>query len=96
MRNTNEHSLGELIQELISAYRLKDGLTRAKIDQVWEKVMDKAIVSRTSELRFDKGVLMIRLNSAVLRNELEYKKAEIMKAVNDAVGDDIVKEVILR
>ncbi|HOS47981.1 MAG TPA: DUF721 domain-containing protein, partial [Bacteroidia bacterium] len=86
MRNTNEHSLGELIHELINAYRLKDGLTRAKIDQVWEKVMDKAIVSRTSELRFEKGVLSIKLNSAVLRNELEYKKADIIHAVSKEIG----------
>ena len=96
MRNTNEHSLGDVIQELINAYRLKDGLMRAKIDQVWEKVMDKAIVSRTSELRFEKGVLTIRLNSSVLRNELEYKKADIIKAVNDSIGEDLVKEVVLR
>ncbi|HQK97408.1 MAG TPA: DUF721 domain-containing protein [Bacteroidia bacterium] len=96
MRNTNEHSLGELIHELINAYRLKDGLTRAKIDQVWEKVMDKAIVSRTSELRFEKGVLSIKLNSAVLRNELEYKKADIIHAVNKEIGEDLVKEVVLR
>lgn len=96
MRNTNEHSLGDVIQELIHTYRLKDGLMRAKIDQVWEKVMDKAIVSRTSELRFEKGVLTIRLNSSVLRNELEYKKADIIKAVNDSIGEDLVKEVVLR
>lgn len=96
MKNSNEHSLGELIHELINAYRLKDGLTRAKIDQVWEKVMDKAIVSRTSELRFEKGVLSIKLTSAVLRNELDYKKADIMNAVNKEIGEDLVKEVVLR
>ena len=40
------------------------------------------------------GKLIIRLDSAALRNELSFAKSKIVKSLNDEMGTEIVKEVV--
>ncbi|MAS52953.1 MAG: hypothetical protein CMD20_07095 [Flavobacteriales bacterium] len=40
------------------------------------------------------GKLLIRLDSAALRNELSFGKSKIVKSLNDELGTEIVKEII--
>jgi hypothetical protein len=42
------------------------------------------------------GVLVIKMKSAVVRNELSYQKSEILKKINQKTGKEIVKEIILK
>ena len=96
MNNMNENSLGDIIKELLETYRLKDGVFTARLADIWSKSMDKAIVSRTSAIKISKGVLTIVLNSAVVRKELDFKKDQIIKSMNEALGENIVREVVLK
>ena len=40
--------------------------------------------------------LHIRLNSSTLRQELSYKKSEIVKDLNAAVGKDVINDIVLK
>jgi predicted nucleic acid-binding Zn ribbon protein len=96
MKNTNENSLGDVIKELLETYRLKDGVNTARLAEIWNKSMDQAIVSRTSNIKIANGVLTIVLNSAVVRKELDFKKDQIIKSMNEALGENTIREVVLR
>lgn len=95
MRSTNQQSLQEVIEELIQAYRLKDGLNEVRLREFWELLMGPVIASKTVTVNLNDKVLTIRLNSSVLRQELMYKREEIKKALNEALGMEVVKEIIL-
>lgn len=96
MKNTNENSLGDVIKELLDTYRLKDGVFTARLTEIWNKSMDQAIVSRTSNIKIANGVLTIVLNSAVVRKELDFKKDQIRSTMNEALGENIIREVVLK
>lgn len=96
MNNTNENSLGDVIKELMETYRLKDGVFTARLAEIWSKSMDKAIVSRTSSIKISKGMLTIVLNSAVVRKELDFKKDQIIRTLNEQLGENVIREVVLR
>ena len=96
MKNSNENSLGDVIKELLDTYRLKDGVNTARLAEIWSKSMDQAIVSRTSNIKIANGVLTIVLNSAVVRKELDFKKDQIRSTMNEALGENIIREVILK
>jgi hypothetical protein len=42
------------------------------------------------------NTLYVELTSAVLREELSYGKEKIISMINDELGREVVKEVILR
>ncbi|MEP7265501.1 MAG: DUF721 domain-containing protein [Bacteroidota bacterium] len=94
-RTSNQQSLKEVIDELIQAYRLKEGLDEVRLRNLWEQLMGNMIASKTMSINLKVDVLTIRLSSAVLRQELLYKRDEIKKALNEALETEVVKEVIL-
>ena len=96
MKNSNENSLGDVIKELLETYRLKDGVNTARLAEIWSKSMDQAIVSRTLNIKIANGVLTIVLNSAVVRKELDFKKDQIRSTMNEAFGENIIREVVLK
>lgn len=92
----NEISLKEAIQQLIKQYRLRGKLSQNKLSHQWEQIMGKTIASRTKNVYLTKGKLIIELNSSVLRNELSFLKNKIIAKVNEELGEEVVKEVVLK
>ena len=93
IRPSNQQSLKEVIEELITAYRLREGLNEVKLRELWELMMGKMIAGKTISLNLKKNTLLIRLSSSVLRQELTYRQDEIKKALNEALEMDAIEEI---
>ncbi len=96
MRKTNEQSIGQAIDEMLEAYGLKQKFIEHKLISSWDNIMGPTIANRTENLFFRNGVLHVKLNSSVLRNELSLAKTKIIAMLNEAAGQEVVKEIILR
>jgi hypothetical protein len=90
IRPSNQQSLKEVIDELINAYRLKEGLDEAKLRELWELMMGKMIASKTTGIDLHGNELKIRISSSVLRQELIYRQDEIKKALNEALDNNVI------
>ena len=93
---SNSSTLKEAIDDLLNAYRLSDKLDEHRLLSSWEKVMGKMIAKHTKEIYMKDKVLTIKLDSAVLREELSYAKTKMIKLLNDSIGKEVVKDVVLR
>ena len=93
MRRTNEKSLGKILEEVIKDNNLGDGITQAKINEIWVELMSRPIISRTTRLRFSNKTLTIYLTSSVIRNELDYQKEELKKQFNDRIGEMVIEKI---
>ena len=96
MRNTNAHSLNEVINELIDAYHLRGKLSEVRIREAWEQMMGAAIAKRTQSIFLKDKILTVQLNSSVLREELAYKRNDIAAALNKLLETEAVSEIVLR
>jgi predicted nucleic acid-binding Zn ribbon protein len=92
----NEHTLKEAIDQLLKAYKLDGRLAERKLIASWEPVMGAMIAKHTKDLYIKHKQLFVTLDSAALRNELSLAKTKIVKLLNDAVGSEIITEVILK
>ncbi len=95
-RNQNEESLETVMNRLLKAYGLEEGVHTAAISTHWEKLMGPAIAKRTRDMKLKKGVLTIWIESASLRQELSYGKDMIATKINQAMGERLVTQVELR
>jgi len=95
-RNNNEDSLGGAIEKLLKAYGLEEGYYAAAVVTHWENLMGPAVARRTQSIKIQNGVLIVKIESAALRQELSYGKDKIVQQINQKLGVRIIKSVELR
>lgn len=96
MRKTNEQSIKEVLKDLVETYRLKTKLNQAKVEELWEKMMGKTVTQHTTELRIRNQKLYVTVDSAPLRQELSYSRADILTKLNTELGESFLKEVLIK
>ena len=91
-----EISLQEAIQQFLQKSKLKSGIQALRIEEVWEEVMGKTIAKYTDKIQIINATLFITTTVAPLKNELLYQKEKIIERVNEALGEKLVKEVVIK
>ena len=91
-----ELSIQEAIQQFLQKSRLKSGIQAIRIEEVWEEVMGKTIAKYTDKIQIIQHTLFISTSVAPLKNELLYQKDIIRQRINDAMGESIIREVVIK
>lgn len=87
--------LGDLVKEFYELHKGSDYLDEVKVINSWKQVVGPFIATHTIDLSIKDGRLFVRVDSDALRNELSYSKSLLLKNLNDLVGKDVVKEIVL-
>lgn len=95
MSKHNETNLKEALHAMVDAYRLKNKLNQTRIRSMWAELMGPAIAGYTREIKMGRKKLYIYLDSAPLRQELSYGKDKIRDMLNERLGEEFVKEVVI-
>ncbi|MCF8247644.1 MAG: DUF721 domain-containing protein [Saprospiraceae bacterium] len=96
MHLENQHSLKDVLKDLVDDMRWKEPLNEAKVRQVWKEKMGTTINSYTKDINLRKGKLFITLTSAPLKQELSYEREKIVEMMNRELGGKYVLDVIVR
>jgi hypothetical protein len=91
-----EVSLQDAIQQFLQKSRLKNGIQAARIEDVWEELMGKTIAKYTDKIQIINRTLFVTTSIGPLKNELMYQKEIIMQKVNEAMGEKVIGEVVIK
>jgi predicted nucleic acid-binding Zn ribbon protein len=92
----SEFSMQDAIKQFLKQSRLKTGIQALQIEDVWEQIMGKTIAKHTDKIQIINQTLFINTTIAPLKNELLYQKDKIIERVNEALGEKIIKEVVIK
>ena len=67
-----------------------------QIEEVWEQIMGKTVARYTDKIKIHGQTLYIDTAIAPLRQELLYQKETIVRRVNEALGEVVIKEVVIK
>lgn len=95
-KRKNEQSISEVLQGFVEDNKLQKGLDKVQVREVWNSQMGPAIEKYTTAVKLDRETLYIQLSSSVLREELSYGKEKIIKMLNEELGRELVKKLVLR
>ena len=87
--------LGDLIKEFYELHKGPEYLEEQRIIQSWPQVVGPFISSHTIDLSIKNQVLFVRVDSDALRSELGYSKSLLIKNLNEVVGKEMVREIVL-
>jgi hypothetical protein len=91
-----EMMIGDAIKAFLNKSRLKNGIQALQIEQVWETLMGKTISKYTEKIQIVNSTLFIRTSVGPLKQELMYQKQQIIDRVNEALGEKVIKEVVIQ
>lgn len=91
-----EYSLSQALQQFLRQSRLKGNIQALQIEDVWEDLMGKTIAKYTDSIQIINKTLFINTTVAPLKNELQFQKATIIQRVNEALGEKVITDVVIK
>jgi predicted nucleic acid-binding Zn ribbon protein len=91
-----EYSLSQALQQFLKQSRLKGNIQALQIEAVWEELMGKTIAKYTDNIQIINQTLFITTSVAPLKNELMFQKEKIIQRVNEALGERVIKDVVIK
>ncbi len=88
--------MGEALQEFIKANKLEKGMDRVNVKEAWVSLMGNGVNNYTTAVELRNNTLFVSLSSSVLREELSHGKSRIIVMLNEELGKELVKKMVLR
>jgi hypothetical protein len=94
-RQNESVAIKDLMGSFIKENNLSKGMKKISIKESWEQLMGNGVVSYTEKVELKGTTLYVKLSSSVLREELSYGKEKIIEMMNDALGTQEIKKLLL-
>ena len=94
MKRTHPQSVAEIISNLLRKENLEQQWDEHRVLNIWPEIVGPGINRYT--VNRSNGILTVWLSSAPLRNELMLSRSLLAKRINQAVGKDIIRDIIFR
>ncbi|MCB0446815.1 MAG: DUF721 domain-containing protein [Gelidibacter sp.] len=96
-RRNNDHlPISDIIKEFVDANRLQTGLDKVNVQEAWANMMGNGVNNYTTAVQLERDTLYVQLTSSVLREELSYGKDKIIAMLNESIGKEVIKKLVLR
>lgn len=87
--------MGDALRQFLRQSKLNGSIQALQIEEVWEKLMGKTIAKYTDKINIHGTTLYISTTVAPLKQELLYQKEKIIQRVNEALGERVIREVVI-
>lgn len=91
-----EFNMAEAIKQFLDQSRLKGSIQALQIEEAWEQIMGKTIARYTENIKIIDKTLFITTHVAPLKQELIFQKEKIKLRVNEALGQQVISEVVVK
>ena len=95
IRDNKTQKIDELVEAVLKQMGLYQKFKEREVCNVWTEVVGQMIASRTKSLWISEGKVFVSFTSSVVKNEILMVKEGLIKALNDRVGDHVVKDIVV-
>ena len=88
--------LSDALKEFVKENKLQKGMDRVNAKEAWENLMGNGVNSYTTSVELKNNTLYVSLSSSVLREELSLGKTKILAMLNEELGQELIKKIVLR
>lgn len=96
MRRTKTLLMGDLLDEFFKRPYVAAKVAEGKLPDTWRAIVGDQAADLTTELRLERHVLHVRIQSSVLRTELFYQRDALRDALNRHAGIRLIDTIIVR
>lgn len=96
MERKDAESLTSVIRQYLHAIGADVRLREIHALQKWDEVVGRVVSRDTTDVDLRQGVLTVKFKSPLIRNEIMAQRSEIIRRINEAAGENIVKQLVVR
>ena len=96
MKRTDAKNIGQIIEDLLKKENLDVALDEHRASAMWPEIVGDGINRYTIPRDVKDGVMTVHLSSASLANELMLNRATLIQRINEALGREIIREIIFK
>lgn len=96
MKRTEAMKVGDIITKLLKEDNIDRQFDEQKVVYLWPEIVGSGINHYTVSRYVKNGVLYLHLSSAALRNELMMSRTALIKRLNEAVGSEVIHDIVIR
>lgn len=96
MRRTKTMLMGDLLEEFFKRPYIAAKVAEGRLPETWRSIVGDRVADLTTELRLERHILHVRIQSSVLRQELFMQRDALREEINKRSGVRLVNAVIVR
>lgn len=96
MKRTEAKNIGQIIDDVLRQEHLDVALDEHRASALWPQIVGDGINRYTIRRYVKDGVMTVHLSSASLKAELMLNRAAIIERINQALGRDIIHEIVFK
>lgn len=85
--------LNSVLRELLRNLGLERRVAECAAIRLWPEAVGEQIAAVTTAVRMHDGILFVKVKSSIWRQELLYYKGHILRRINSAVGEKVVRDI---
>lgn len=96
MKRTEPKIVGDILREFFERPFVARKLAEGRLPDLWADVVGAHIASLTHKFELKNGILYIGISSSVARQEIFFRRDELMTILNERSGHKIVNAIIVK
>ncbi|MBP1673219.1 MAG: hypothetical protein H6Q25_1034 [Bacteroidetes bacterium] len=88
--------IGDIVKQFLEKYGKNDLFLEKQAVSSWPKIVGPLIARYTHKVSSKNGILTVYVKNSTLRFELMGMRSEIIQKLNQEVGKDVIKEILLK
>ncbi|NQW30941.1 MAG: DUF721 domain-containing protein [Ignavibacteria bacterium] len=88
--------ISEVLKQFVRKHGLEQEILAQRMPGYWATTVGEKMSAISEVTSFDHGTLKVHVAKAAWRNELMLRREEIRTKLNAQIGNDVVKEIIVR
>ena len=96
MKRTKTQTIGEILNEFIKRPYVAAKVAEGRLEEYWREIVGDYVAEQTRSLKLENHILYVMVCSGVVRNELFFRRDELLKLLNERAGIKLINAIIVR
>lgn len=96
MRKKETQNIGQVLKEMLDELNLRRKVDETYAITVFRQLLGEPLGRYIRDVTIRQGRMVVQVSSAAVRNELVLRRGLIRERINQTVGQELVKDLVIR
>lgn len=96
MERKDTQTIGDVLRECLEKSRMQDRLDEVRACDGFSQVVGEQLAAYCQKPTIRQGLMIIVTSNSSLRSDLNMRRSDIARRINEFIGKNIVKDLIFR
>jgi predicted nucleic acid-binding Zn ribbon protein len=96
MRKREAQALSEILGDSLKNLQIDGKINETRVKAAWPEMVGPILASHTQSTYVSRKILYVRIDTPIIRNELQLMRQSLLERLNKAAGAETIKDIVFR